>query len=239
MIAAAANSPAGGPGPAYVALMLLSVAVSAVIWMRMARKDGRLPWIYLAGLIAAFVGSKVVYLLAEGWRDFGEADWLMRWATGKTILGGLLAGYAGVEYAKSALAFREPTGDRFAVVVPIGVALGRVGCLVHGCCLGQPCAPAAWAMTDTRGVARWPAVPVEIAFNLVAALVLIGLQRAGRFRDQSFHLYLMAYGAFRFAHEFARDTPRLLGPISGYHLAAAGVVVLGWTRYRQREARRG
>ncbi|MCC7373974.1 MAG: prolipoprotein diacylglyceryl transferase [Verrucomicrobiales bacterium] len=215
--------------------MLLAIAASAVVWMRMARKDSRLPWIYLAGLIAAFAGSKVVYLLAEGWRDLGDPHWLIRWATGKTILGGLLAGYAGVEYAKKAIGYREPTGDRFAVVVPLGIGLGRVGCLVHGCCLGQPCAPAMWTVTDARGVARWPAVPLEIAFNVGMALVLAGLQRAGRFRHQSFHLYLMAYGVFRFLHEFVRDTPRIVGPFSGYHLAAAAVAILGGIRYRQRQ----
>ena len=37
----------------------------------------------------------------------------------------------------------------------------------------------------------------------------------------------MAYGVFRFAHEFVRDTPRVLGPLSGYHLASAALVMLG------------
>jgi len=37
----------------------------------------------------------------------------------------------------------------------------------------------------------------------------------------------MAYGIFRFFNEFVRDTPRILGPISGYQIAALGVAVLG------------
>lgn len=223
-----------GVAGAYVGLMLAAIAITALVWTRMARENRQLPWIYVSGLVAAFVGSKLVYLLAEGWSDLAYPNWLLRWANGKTILGGLLAGYAGVEFAKRALGHREPTGDRFAIVVPIGIALGRMGCWVHGCCLGQPWTPGYWTQTDARGIARWPAVPLELGFNLLAAAALIALQRAGRFRNQCFHLYLMAYGTFRFLHEFVRDTPRILGPFSGYHLAAAAVATLGWIRYRQR-----
>ncbi|MBL9135986.1 MAG: prolipoprotein diacylglyceryl transferase [Verrucomicrobiales bacterium] len=228
------NPAQGAIAGAYVGLMLAAVAVTAFLWMRMARQNRQLPWIYMAGLVAAFVGSKVVYLLAEGWHDVNDPNWLLRWASGKTILGGLLAGYAGVEYAKSALGYGEPTGDRFAVAVPIGIAMGRVGCWIHGCCLGQPCSPGFWTQKDLQGIARWPAVPLELAFNLAAAALLYGLQRGGQCRHQCFHLYLMGYGTFRFLHEFMRDTPRLVGPISGYHIAAAGVAALGWFRYQQR-----
>jgi phosphatidylglycerol---prolipoprotein diacylglyceryl transferase len=38
---------------------------------------------------------------------------------------------------------------------------------------------------------------------------------------------LIAYGAFRFFHEFLRATPRVAGPISGYQFAAVAVFILG------------
>jgi phosphatidylglycerol:prolipoprotein diacylglycerol transferase len=37
----------------------------------------------------------------------------------------------------------------------------------------------------------------------------------------------MAYGVFRFFHEFLRDTPPILGPISGYQMAALAIALLG------------
>ena len=37
----------------------------------------------------------------------------------------------------------------------------------------------------------------------------------------------MAYGLFRFAHEFVRATPQIAGPLSGYQIAALGVAALG------------
>ena len=52
---------------------------------------------------------------------------------------------------------------------------------------------------------------------------------------QLFHLYLIAYGLFRFGHEFVRDTPPLVANISGYQLLALAMVALGLQRYVQRK----
>jgi prolipoprotein diacylglyceryltransferase len=41
----------------------------------------------------------------------------------------------------------------------------------------------------------------------------------------------MAYGAFRFAHEFLRATPRMTGAFSGYQIAALACVALGAWRF--------
>jgi prolipoprotein diacylglyceryltransferase len=55
--------------------------------------------------------------------------------------------------------------------------------------------------------------------------------RPARLRGQHFHVYLMAYGAFRFAHEFLRATPRVTGGFSGYQIAALACVALGAWRF--------
>jgi phosphatidylglycerol:prolipoprotein diacylglycerol transferase len=44
----------------------------------------------------------------------------------------------------------------------------------------------------------------------------------------------MAYGIFRFVHEFARHTPAIVGPISGYQIAALGLVALGFVGFLKR-----
>ena len=74
---------------------------------------------------------------------------------------------------------------------------------------------------------RWPAVPVEILFNVAALPAALLLRWRKVLPGQHFYLYLIAYGIFRFAHEFFRDTPRLLGPLSGYALAALATAGLG------------
>ena len=118
-------------GSAYSWLMLLGLAVSAVYWMRRARSDDRLIFVYLAALGGAFLGAKIAYLLAEGWGDLGQPDLWLRVATGKSVLGALPGGYFGVELAKRWLGYHRITGDWFAAITPLGILIGRVGCLLH------------------------------------------------------------------------------------------------------------
>ena len=90
-------------------------------------------------------------------------------------------------------------------------------------------------LRDAQGVARWPAVPLELAFNIAAIVIFLLLSRRGLMRGQHFHLYLIAYGAFRFAHEFMRATPRVVFGMSGYQVAAVACTVLGvWGFVRRR-----
>jgi phosphatidylglycerol:prolipoprotein diacylglycerol transferase len=212
---------------AYGWLMLAGIFVSIALWSRVARRDSRLVLIYVAALAGAFFGAKLVYLGAEGWLHWhDEHRWLVL-ATGKSIVGGLLGGYAGVEIAKRLVGYTGATGDWFAIIAPVGILLGRVGCVVHGCCLGRECAPAWYTMNDAAGVARWPAAPVELLFNALMLGVILVMRRRKILIGQHFHIYLMAYGTFRFAHEFLRATPQIVGPISGYQFAALGVAALG------------
>jgi phosphatidylglycerol:prolipoprotein diacylglycerol transferase len=223
---------------AYGWLMLAGIFVSIVLWSRLARHDSRLVLVYIAALTGAFLGAKLVYLGAEGWLHWHDPNRWLILATGKSITGALLGGYAAVEIAKRLLGYRGVTGDWFAIIAPVGIMLGRIGCLLHGCCLGRVCNEGWYTLTDSHGVARWPAVPVEFIFNALMLGVVLILRWRRILPGQHFHIYLMAYGIFRFAHEFLRDTPQILGPISGYQIAALGVAGLGAAGFvlRQRQS---
>lgn len=223
---------------AYPVLMLAGIIGGGIFWSRLARRDERLIFIYAAALGGAFAGAKLAYLAAEGWLRFGQPGMWMQLATGKSILGALLGGYAAVELAKKQSGYRAATGDWFATIVPLAVALGRVGCLLHGCCLGVVCRPAWYTIRDRFGDARWPAVPVEMGFNLLCAGIFYAMRRKRLLPGQHFHIYLMAYGVFRFGHEFLRDTPRILGAFSGYQVAAAGCAFLGLAGFIRRRGER-
>jgi phosphatidylglycerol:prolipoprotein diacylglycerol transferase len=51
---------------------------------------------------------------------------------------------------------------------------------------------------------------------------------------QHFHIYLMAYGVFRFFHEYLRATPVVFGPFSGYQVGALCVFLLGLAGFLKR-----
>ncbi len=215
----------------YSLLMIAGIAISLIFWMRLAREDSRRLFIYLSALAGAFFGANVAYIAADGWLHFGEPDMWLQLATGKTILGALLGGYLTVEVAKHALGYRRTTGDWFAIIAPLGITLGRIGCLVHGCCAGRVCNASWLAFKGGNGIARWPAVPGEIAFNALALIAVLTLRKWKILPGQHFHLYLIGYGVFRFFHEFARDTPRLFGSWSGYQFGALAVAGFGAARF--------
>lgn len=223
-----------GQPSAYGALMLAGIFISLFFWRRIAKRDERLLPIYLAALCGAFAGAKIVYLLAEGWMFWNEKNWWEYWLTGKTILGALLGGYATVELVKSLLDYRKPTGDWFATIVPVSIILGRFGCWSHGCCGGIACSASWYTVTDMHGIARWPSVQMEILFNVIAIAVFAVLRLRHKLPGQHFHLYLIAYGIFRFSHEFLRDTPRIFFGLSGYHIAALTVTGLGLWGFAKR-----
>jgi phosphatidylglycerol---prolipoprotein diacylglyceryl transferase len=223
---------------AYGWLMLAGILVSLALWSRVVKHDSRLVLIYIAALAGAFLGAKLVYLGAEGWLHWHDENRWLVLATGKSITGALLGGYAGVEIGKRLLGYTGITGDWFALIAPIGIMLGRVGCMMHGCCLGRVCEANWFTIQDAHGIARWPASQVEFLFNAFALAGILLLRWRKLFPGQHFHLYLMAYGTFRFLHEFLRDTPPLFGPISGYQIASLAVVGLGLAGFIMRQRRR-
>jgi phosphatidylglycerol:prolipoprotein diacylglycerol transferase len=219
---------------AYGWLMLAGIFVSIFLWSQMIRRDDRLVLVYVAALAGAFLGAKLVYLGAEGWLHWHDPNRWVILATGKSIAGALLGGYAAVEIAKRLLKYPGITGDWFAIIAPVGIMLGRIGCMMQGCCLGKVCAANWFTINDAHGVPRWPASQVEFLFNALMLGVIL-LLRWGRIAPgQLFHIYLMAYGIFRFFHEFLRETPEIIGPVSGYQIAALGIFILGATGFVSR-----
>jgi phosphatidylglycerol:prolipoprotein diacylglycerol transferase len=219
---------------AYSWLMLGGIGVSLFLWSRLARRDERLIFIYLAALAGAFLGAKLVYLGAEGWLHWNDANRWRALLTGKSVTGALLGGYGAVEVTKHILGYKSATGDWFALIAPPGIMIGRVGCVLHGCCQGKICDRSWYSVADAAGAFRWPVAQVELAFNAVALIVILLLRWRKILPGQHFHLYLMAYGVFRFVHEFARDTPAIVGPISGYQIAALGLFALGFVGFERR-----
>jgi phosphatidylglycerol:prolipoprotein diacylglycerol transferase len=220
--------------PAYGLLMIAGIVVSALLWSRLRGSSSVPPLVFVGGFMGAVVGAKLGYFLAELPFRIHEPNLWQNILLGRTILGGLLGGYAGVEWAKKLSGYSATTGDRFAIAVPLGLAIGRIGCFLHGCCPGRKCGPAWFSVVDAAGVTRYPTQLTEAAFHLFAFGVMGTMYAFGHRNGQLFHLYLIAYGCFRIVHEYFRDTPRIGDSISTYQILAAVVVGFGAIRYYQR-----
>lgn len=207
--------------------MLVGILVGAAFWYRRSQSDPRVAFVYVAAIGGAFLGAKVAYLASEGWLHVASDHRWLHWLAGKSVTGALLGGWIGVELCKKIVGYTKATGDHYALMVPIGLIIGRIGCLSHGCCPGVPCELGALSLHDAADLARWPAVPVEMGFNTVCLIGVLVLRRRQLLPGQHFHLYLIAYGLFRFGHEFLRATPKPMAGVSGYQLISIVLAVAG------------
>jgi len=84
-------------------------------------------------------------------------------AAGRTIVGGVLGGWIAVEIAKKKLGIKQSTGPLWALALPAGETVGRIGCWFHGCCHGRVC-DLPWAI-EQHGAMRHP---TQIYLSLAA-----------------------------------------------------------------------
>lgn len=221
----------GDNGWVYPTLVTASLALLFVFpsSKRIAdRRDRLVYWgLQVVTLLGAIAGAKLAMLAGDlGWPVVPLASWRTFVWSGRSITGGLIGGFLAAEAAKPLVGWTLPPNDHFAAKLPFSVALGRVGCLLGGCCRGLPHDGPLSVVYDD-GVPRWPAPVFEIAFQIAAGLLFVRLVRRGQLGGRVFALYMMLYGVFRFATEPLRETPKSLGALSVYQALAVVMVLLG------------
>lgn len=228
---------AGTPVPAYATLVLIAIAVGFAVRRSEVRRLGydREPgyaWLGVGALLGAMVGAKLGMLLFEDLGDFAATvqrmtDWDF---TGKTVVGGLAGGYVGVEIHKKLLGITRSTGDAWALALPLGQAIGRLGCWLHGCCGGAP-SGLPWAVQGHH-----PAQLYEAALDLALFSLIWRLRGANLPRGHLFRAYLVGYATIRFALEWLRaDARPLVAGLSAVQcLCLVAVVGFGRTLWTGR-----
>ena len=189
-------------------------------------------WTVLAAAaVGALVGSRLLGV-AEQWPTVGAA-WqsgrllaLLLSPGGKTIVGGLLGGWLGVEIVKRISEIRGRTGDLFALPLCVGIAVGRIGCFVAGLAddtYGKPTS-LPWAVNLGDGVGRHPVQIYEIMFLILLGIFLCTkakLPQGARFR-----IFLGSYLAWRFAIDFLKPQPLIDGLNLIQWCCLAGILLL-------------
>ena len=192
----------------------------------------------IAAFVGSMIGAKVPFLGDRGWGAF--YDGTVWFADGKTILGGIVGGYAAVEIAKWIGNVRTRTGDAFALPVAVAVAIGRLGCFVAGCCYGRV-TTMPWGVgfplaRDAVGVVRHPTQLYELAFHFAAAAALLMMDRRRWLVGNQLKAYLIAYMIYRFLSEWLRPESPILLNLTVYQLVSALIAaILGmlWVRDSQ------
>ena len=106
------------------------------------------------------------------------------------------------------------------------MGVGRIGCLIVGCCRGAPF-NGPWAITYADGIPRHPAPLYEMIFDWAMGFALLALWRRHMLFGRLFALFLACYGAFRFCIEFLRETPKAYAGLSAYQLMSLAMIVAG------------
>jgi len=179
--------------PSAYGLFAAAGCIVAVLWLKAHRE--RLGasenefwaalWLMLFG---AVVGAKALFV-ALGWEHYARGE-LRFWAdfrVGFVFFGGLI----GAALAAGAFAWWRGLSflrgaDYFAVALPMGHAIGRLGCFANGCCHGRPPHPV--QLYEAAGLAL-------IALACRGALARV--EGGALARGSAFRLYLLLYATLR------------------------------------------
>lgn len=132
---------------------------------------------------------------------------------GLVVLGGVIAAVPTTWYylKKKNIPFPKML-DVLTPAYALGMGIGRVGCLLNGCCFGEP-TKLPWGIvfpsTCIAGsvypnTAIHPTQIYAVLYNLLIALILILRTKSKKFDGELFYLFLIFYGVFRFLNESVR-----------------------------------
>jgi phosphatidylglycerol:prolipoprotein diacylglycerol transferase len=209
----------------YGVLLAAAYLLGLQLALMRARRRGMDPqrvmdlgiWI----IVSALVGAKLLLLVVD-FRQFTtnprELFGLLR--SGGVFYGGLIAGVTvALWYIRRHRLPLWTTTDVFAPGIALGHVVGRLGCLMAGCCFGRPTS-APWAITfrdpaaaanvgTPLGVPLHPTQLYEAGAETLILAALFALERRGRpFPGRTFWTYVLLYGVSRFAIEFYRGDNR-------------------------------
>ncbi|PCI39854.1 MAG: prolipoprotein diacylglyceryl transferase [Elusimicrobia bacterium] len=218
----------GGFKFATYGLLVASGYLLAIWWLTTERErmglDEDTFWSLIYTLFfGAIGGGKLLYFIIE-WRSLldGSLHLIRDIRFGFVFFGGLLgACLTGFWWVRKHKTDFMKIGDYFGVALPMGHAVGRLGCFAAGCCAGRPTTlpwgvhfshPESLVPASLRSIPLHPTQLYESAMVAIAAFIALKTIRkvqAGKLPTGSaFAVYIGLYSLTRFANEFLRGDDR-------------------------------
>lgn len=175
----------------------------------------------------------------------GAALWGQYWVGSAKLLRpfGYFGSVVGIGLALTALALADcaswPLAAAVAIAAPWAQAIGRLRCLVQGCCHGRPLERGGIAyrhprsrvvaLTKLAGVPLHPTPLYSLIANVVLGMLLLRLAFVGAPSAFVVGAYLFLAGCIRFVEESRRGEPHtpVRGGLRLYQWCAIGLVVAG------------
>lgn len=208
----------------WYGIMVALAVLTVVLWvLREVRRGAKLSYdtVFTAAVVAipsAVIFSRLLHVV-DRWDYYSQNPGQIVGASGLTIYGAVLGAALAVWLYSKVSRFRF---SYFADVIAPGIilsqAVGRVGCILNGCCYGLE-THLPWGIVYSHpaslcpiGVVVHPTQLYEIIFNLLVFGLLLKLR--GRLKPDGslFLLYLSVYSLWRFGSSFLREgSPFLFG----------------------------
>jgi phosphatidylglycerol:prolipoprotein diacylglycerol transferase len=186
-------------------------------------------------MIGGLVGAKLYFVLFETPSDYTWRQTLdvLFSGSGVTFYGGFaLAALTAIAIIRRKGAPMAPVADSIGMALALGYAVGRIGCQLAGD--GDYGGPTdlPWAMSYPNGVVPTlemvhPAPVYETILGLAVFSILWFTRTRILTSGLSFCLYLILSAAARFAVEFVRINPPVVGPLTAAQLISLCLVLLG------------
>jgi len=225
----------GLPIASYAVFMVLAVGGALLVFWQQSRARGpanpHSGTIILSALFFGSLGAKLmaVVLHAGQYPSFGLTQFLY---SGRSILGGLLGGWAGVKLAKGWFGITTRHGNAIAPATALGIAIGRIGCFLGSCCYGKP-THCGLGVDFGDGQPRHPTQLYEALFALGLFFYFVRENAKDPPPGVLFQRFLIAYLSFRFLIEFIRvEPPCCLGLTVFQFISLLAVIFILWARRR-------
>lgn len=187
-------------------------------------------WFILALLAGGVVGGRLFHIALNSWH---YTDWKSVLDTrngGLSIHGVLMGGLvAAAAYSRFRLTKLTELLDLVVPGVALGQAIGRIGCLLSGCCYGMETSGTWGFATRFAPGLRHPYPLYESVADFLLFLTLIALAKRIRVSGGLFLVYAFGYSVIRFFLEFVRDNSAYVLGLSyaQWGSLAAALVALG------------
>lgn len=220
-----------GPITLYTWGMFLALAfLIAFFWiLKKAKKHeidldiiyGSFTWI----ILGAIIGARLGYILQFPKDYFSQPLEILKiWEGGLTLHGGifgvLIAGIIYAKFAKVSKRLFFQIADLMVLVLPISIAVGRIGCsLINDHQGAETSLP--WGIVWPNGIVRHPVAEYLIISALILFFILRFLKPRLKEPGQLFFAFLLLYSISRFLLDFTRATDTLLSDPRYFYLFTA------------------
>jgi len=257
----------GIPINAYGVMLVLGLFAAVLLGRRLSRDFApylattQVMDLMVVAMLCGVAGSRILYIFQNLGDFIEEPGSVFRvWEGGLAFHGGVAGGALGVICFLRMNRFPViKTGDLLMPCLLIGLAWGRIGCFMNGCCYGALC-DLPWAVTfpENSPAHLWhqhleliqdetshslQVHPSQIYSSLVAValcVLLVWILSRKRFNGQVMAIAAMSYGVARFLLQLFRDDdlPFFAG-LARSQLFSAALLVFGallYWRLRPRES---